>query len=203
MNRYQRGRKWNLNIAKEYGCVRCVCHLAEAVEVQYLPLHMGEPDLGTLQLPEFSNLVQKVQSHPGESLNTHTHEIIVITMVINMITTRTHTRSSLLLWLLIWLPLLICDTYLQFIESLDSRCEAEIMNITGKRRLPILPEKNKHTHPLNQYIVKHEQIEPPIQSTPQFSQWCPLNRLLMQVQQQSDINDTCSLQNRACIENRW
>ena len=116
-----------------------VCHLAEAVEVQYLPLHMGEPDLGPLQLPEFSNLVQEVQPHPGESLDAHP---------------QTHTHEIISLWLLIVL-LPTADTYLQFIESLDSRCEAKIMNITGKRRLPILPEKNNT-----------------ISLSPVLSQWC-------------------------------
>ena len=163
---YRKGRKWKPNISKEYGLMLsvCVCHLAEAVEVQYLPLHVGEPDLWTLQLPEFSDLVKEVQPHPGESLDTRKHTLM---------------RLSLLPWLLIGLLLLTGDTYLQFIESLDSRRKAEIMNITGKRRLPILPEKYKQmlTHPLNQCIVKVEQIAPPIPSTPLISQWSSLNRL--------------------------
>lgn len=45
------------------------CYLAEPVDVQDLPLHMGEADLGALQLPELGNLVQEDEFYPSESLS--------------------------------------------------------------------------------------------------------------------------------------
>lgn len=43
-------------------------YLAELVEVQNLSLHVREADLGSLQLPELCDLIQKVELNPCEGL---------------------------------------------------------------------------------------------------------------------------------------
>lgn len=49
-------------------------YLAELIEVQNLSLHMRESDLGSLQLPELCNLIQKVELNPSEGLDRQERE---------------------------------------------------------------------------------------------------------------------------------